>query len=360
MKVAVITDTHTGIKNGSDIFLDYSERFYSEVFFPYLKENDITQILHLGDYFDHRRFANIKVLARNRASFIDRLRTQGIKMDLIPGNHDVFYKNTNNLNSLTELLGQYQDVIQVHMEPTVKEYNGLRIALVPWINEENSARCLDFIRTVSAPFLGGHLELQGFEMMKGAPAVSHGLEADLFSRFELVMSGHYHTKSTKGNIHYLGTPYELTWADCADRKYFHVIDTVTRELSAVRNPITIYNRIRYDDAAATDDVQTELEKCDFSLVKGSFIKVVVVNKRNPFMFDKFIDKIVSFDPFELKIVENFEEFISANVGESEIELSDTITLLNTYVDAVDTNLDKSRLKSKLQTLYVEAQNLDTL
>ena len=359
-KIAVLTDTHTGVKNGSDIFLNYAERFYEEVFFPYCKEHGISQILHLGDYFDHRRFANIKVLARNRGMFIDRLREEGMTMDLIPGNHDVFYKNTNDLNSLTEILSHYDDVIKLHMDPTVVTYDGLDVALLPWINEENYDECIDFIKTVKAPFLGGHLELAGFEMMKGVQAQGHGMIADPFSRFETVMSGHYHTKSTKGNVHYLGTPYELTWADCDDPKYFHVIDTETRDLTPIRNKITIYNRMRYDDAGAGDDVQAELDKIDFDLVAASYIKVVVVNKKNPFLFDKYIDQIVARNPFDLKIVENFDEYLSDNVDETALELTDTITLLNTYVDSVQTDLDRDRIKSRLQELYVEAQSLDAL
>jgi DNA repair exonuclease SbcCD nuclease subunit len=359
-KIAVITDTHTGIKNGSGVFLDYMERFYDEVFFPYCKKNNISQILHLGDYFDHRRFANFKVLSRNRCMFIDRLKEEGMTMDLIPGNHDTYYKNTNDLNSLTEILSHYEDVIKLHMDPTVVSYDGLDIGLLPWINEENYEECIDFVKNVKAPFLGGHLELAGFDMMKGVQASSHGMASDIFSRFELVMSGHYHTKSTKGNIHYLGTPYELTWADCDDPKYFHVIDTETRELTPVRNKITIYNRLRYDDISASDDVEAELKKIDFDAVSGSYIKVVVVNKKNPFLFDKYIDEIVARNPFDLKIVENFDEYLSDNVDESALELTDTITLLNTYVDSVQTDLDRDRIKNKLQELYVEAQTLDAL
>ena len=99
---------------------------------------------------------------------------------------------------------------------------------------------------------------------------------------------------------------------------------------------------------------------DFDSVSGSYIKVVVVNKKNPFLFDKYIDEIVARNPFDLKIVENFDEYLSDNVGEESLELTDTITLLNTYVDSVQTDLDRDRIKNKLQELYVEAQTLDAL
>jgi DNA repair exonuclease SbcCD nuclease subunit len=359
MKIAVLTDTHAGIKTGSDIFLDYAERFYSEVFFPYCLKHNIKKILHLGDYFDHRRYINYKVLNRNRAMFIDKLYEYDMHMDIIPGNHDVFFKNTNNLCSLNEVLGKYSEVVTVHMEPTVVSYGSLDIALLPWINAENYAASIRFIESAPAAWLGSHLELSGFEMMKGAPATSHGMDASLFGRYETVMSGHYHTKSQRDNIHYLGVAFEHTWADCNDPKYWHVIDTETRELQPIRNDLCIFKKLVYDDTPYDAPVDA-INRMDFTSVTGSFVKVIVAAKKDPFAFDKYIDRISAQDPFELKIVENFAEYNSENVLDEEINVSDTGTLLNTYVDAVETELDKDRIKTKLQELYIEAQNADAL
>ena len=84
MKIAVLNDTHAGIRNSSDIFLEYQRRFYDEQFFPYLKENGITQILHLGDFYDHRKFVNFKALNQSRKMFLDPMKEAGITMDIIP------------------------------------------------------------------------------------------------------------------------------------------------------------------------------------------------------------------------------------------------------------------------------------
>lgn len=359
MKIAILTDTHAGIKNGSDIFLDYAERFYSEVFFPHCLSNNITNILHLGDYYDHRRIVNYKVLTRNRSMFLEKLREYEMTMDIIPGNHDVFYKNTNDLCSLVEILSHYSDVVNLHMNPIVKDYDGLKVALLPWMNSENYADSMRFIESAEAPILGGHLELSGFEMMKGAPAMSHGMDASLFKRYELVLSGHYHTKSNRDNIHYLGIPFEQTWSDCNDPKYFHVLDSKTRELHAIRNHQTLFKRLVYDDTLYDNPVN-EILKLDMSSVKGSFVKVVVAGKKDPYAFDKYIDKIAATEPFEYKIIEDLSEYSSENVDDEEINISDTVTLLNSYVDAVDTDLNKDKIKRRLQELYTEAQNLDVL
>ena len=208
MKIAIINDTHCGMRNSSDIFIQYQEKFYEEVFFPYLKEHGIKQIIHLGDYYDHRKFINFKAQNANRQMFLNVLKEEGIHMDIIPGNHDVFYKNTNELCSLKELLGYYTSNVNIVMKPKVLDYDGCSIALLPWINSENYVDSINFIKTCKASILGAHLELVGFDMMKGLPN-AHGMTTEHFDRFETVLSGHFHTKSSQGNIHYLVLKWNL-------------------------------------------------------------------------------------------------------------------------------------------------------
>lgn len=355
MKIAILNDTHCGARNSSDIFLDYFGRFFSETFFPYCDRNGIKQIIHLGDFYDHRKFINFKALHHNRKTFLEPMRERGMTMDIIPGNHDVVYKNTNDLCSLKELLGFFVKDVNIIMKPTVMQYGSCRIALLPWINQENKEESLKFLESCDAPILGSHLELSGFDVMPGMPA-SHGMDPELFKRFESVWSGHYHSKQQKGNIHYLGTQFEMNWSDCGDMKYFHVFDTETRELTAVRNPLTIFSRFSYDDREhwCPDGV-------DVSTFKNQFVKIVVVNKSDFFGFDKFIERIQKQGVLEIKIAENFDSFLGDNVEGKELEkVEDTGELLSAYVDAADTDLDKDTLKTKLRDLYVEAQNFEVV
>src|SRR6056300_1794408 len=154
MNIAILNGTLAGCRNSSDIFMGYQERFYSDVFFPYLLENNITQILHLGDYYDNRKTVNFKALNHNRKIFLEKLREYGITMDIIPGNHDVYYKNTNELNALKELQGHYMNEVNLIMEPTVMVYDGLQVGLVPWINNQNEKESLEFIANCNAEILG--------------------------------------------------------------------------------------------------------------------------------------------------------------------------------------------------------------
>ncbi len=59
---------------------------------------------------------------------------------------------------------------------------------------------------------------------------------------------------------------------------------------------------------------------------------------------------------ELKIAETFDEFIGENVVDDNISVEDTTELLDSYVEAVDTELNKDRMKGLMRGLYVEAQN----
>jgi hypothetical protein len=353
MKFAILNDTHCGIRNSSGIFLDNAEKFYSTVFFPYLEKEGINHIVHLGDYYDDRKSINLRSLQRNRKMFLAELRNRQITMDIICGNHDTYYKNTNDLNSLKELLGHYTDVVRIIHEPTTMNYGGLDFALVPWINSENHDQTVNFIKETPALYIGGHFELNGFEVLRGVE-MNHGMDTDIFERFHGVYSGHFHIKSSKNNIHYLGAQMEFYWSDAHNDKFFHVFDTDSKTLTPIRNPHTLYHRIYYDDT------NTNYLDYDFSLVENKFVKIVVVNKKDLFTFDRFIDKIQSHKIHELKIAENFNEFIGENVQDEEVLLEDTNTLLNSYIDAVDTDLDKDRIKNQMSTLMQEAQTLEVV
>ena len=332
--------------------MDYQERFYAEVFFPYLIENDIKHILHLGDYYDNRKTINFKALQHNRKIFLEPMRELGITMDIIPGNHDVYYKNTNELNALKELQGHYMNEVNLVMKPTVVDYDGMAIALVPWINTENEKESLEFLANCKADIVGAHLELQGFEMSKGMPCME-GMDRKHFDRFDMVMTGHFHAKSTQNNIHYLGSQMEFFWNDCNDPKHFHILDTETRELTPVVNPITIYEKIYYDH-------ENMRKFKDLSYLDNKFVKVIVTNKGDPYEFERFIDRVQSQKIHELKIAEDFKEFLGDNVGDDNINVDDTETLVYDYVDNVTTDLDKGRIKKEISHLMKEAQSMEII
>ena len=351
MKVALITDTHFGARNDNQNFNEYFFQFYENQFFPYLKEHNITNVVHLGDVMDRRKYVSYRIAKDFRERFIDKF--EDINFHMLVGNHDTFYKNTNEVNSLQELVDGRHKNITVYEKSTEVEFDGCKILFVPWINTENMSHTMKMLQTSDAQICMGHLELNGFEMQRGL-VMDHGWDKQEFKRFDMVMSGHYHHKSDDGQIFYLGTPYEIYWNDWNDPKGFHVFDTEKRELERIVNPYTIYSKIYYDDTVSIFD-----DNHDMSAYKNKYVKLVVVNKKDLYQFDKFVDRLLQADCHEVKIIEDFSELDASNVSDDIVEnTEDTMTLLERYIDDLPIDLSKDRLKNTTRELYIEAQDLD--
>jgi DNA repair exonuclease SbcCD nuclease subunit len=350
MKIALITDTHFGARNDNSNFNEYFFNFYENQFFPYLKEHGITDVIHLGDVMDRRKYVSYRIAKDFRERFINRF--ENINFHMLVGNHDTFYKNTNDVNSLQELVDGRHNNIKVYDKSTEVEFDGFKILFVPWINADNMSHTSNMLKTSDAQVCMGHLELNGFEMQKGL-VMDHGWDKQEFKRFDMVMSGHYHHKSDDGQIYYLGTPYEIYWNDWNDPKGFHVFDTEKRELERIINPLKIFSKIFYDDSNKSYD------NFDMSPYKDKYVKLVVVNKKDLYQFDQFVDKLLQADCYEVKIIEDFSELDANNVSDDIVEnTEDTMTLLERYIDDLDVTLSKSRLKNTMRTLYTEAQDLE--
>ena len=352
MKIALITDTHFGARNDSPMFNDYFFKFYDNVFFPYLEEHNIKNLVHLGDIVDRRKFINFNTLRDFRERFVYRLGRMGVDTHVIIGNHDTYWKNTNEINSMTELFSSFDGESEpwIYSKPTEVEFDGLSILMLPWINDTNRVESFDLIENTKAPIVMGHLEVAGFEMHKGF-ANEHGIDASVFSKFDMVMYGHYHHKSDNVTVYYLGNPYEITWTDYQDVRGFHVFDTDDRSLEYIRNPYRMFHKIFYNDKDKTFE---EINSEDYSPYEGTCVKIVVQQKTNPYWFDIVVDKVYKSNPHSVTIVEDFSEVNVHDNTELVDQAEDTMTILNKYVESLEIDGDKKDLEKLLYDLYQEA------
>jgi len=351
-KIAILTDTHFGARSDSLIFNEFFYDFYENQFFPYVKSHpEITSFLHLGDCLDRRKYINYKIAKDFRERFIKGLDELNIPCHFIVGNHDIYYKNTLDVNCYNELT--LPERSGVYSEPTIVTIGGYDMAFIPWLTEENQSQFYSLINEPGVQVAFGHLEVSGFEMHSGITSQT-GISKTIFNKFDMVMSGHFHKRSTDGHIYYLGCPYEMTWADCNDPKGFHVFDTDTRELEFIPNERHIFEKIHYNDKT------TNYSEVDVSQYDQKFVKVFVENRDDYYAFDKFLDKLYNdISVHDLKVIEDFSDlsvdFVSDNIVK---EAQDTLSLLDRYVDDIETNLDKERIKGKLKSLYVSAGDID--
>ena len=345
MKVAILTDTHYGAKKGSKHLHDYFELFYKNVFFPALEEHGVETVIHMGDAFDSRKSIDYQSLEWAKRVVFDPLKKYDVHM--IVGNHDCYYKSTNDVNSPTLLLKDYPN-IKTYSSPTNTKVGGIDMTFIPWICSENYDETLKVVKKSKAKIAMGHLELKGFRVNKHLVMEEHGLEANLFSNFTKVFSGHYHTRSDNGTVFYLGNPYEMYWTDVNDTRGFHIFDTETLEHTPINNPYKLFYNIYYDD--------TPHQTFDASEYSNKIVKVIVRKKSKQKDFEKFIDKLYKVGIQDLKIVENFEIQENENFVIDEDE--NTISILNRYIDESEFNYNKTIIKGILQDIYKQASEVE--
>jgi hypothetical protein len=270
---------------------------------------------------------------------------------MIMGNHDVHYRSTNDVNLIEFLEKMYPESVKIVRKPMVMNMDGVKFGLIGWINKENLAESLEWLETVDADFIGGHFEINDFEMTKGHVA-THGFDRKMFKRFEHVYSGHFHVRSTIGNITYLSNPSQTSWGDHGLEKGFHIFDTKTRTMNPVNNPFEMYKEIEW----GAHDAKPE----DFAGVYGR------INVRN---FD-------SFSRAELDLFVNAaqEHAIQMQVVETAVEQDGVVVeadevvgiwgIIDGYIEeavGAKETIDPDVLKKEFRQLYDDASaNLEVL
>jgi DNA repair exonuclease SbcCD nuclease subunit len=342
MKILLITDQHFGVRNDSQVYIDKYRSFYGETVLPYIDAHNITHVICLGDTFDRRKSINFSSLDAAKEMWFTPLRDRNIQMFMLTGNHDIYYKNTLRVNSPRLLLQEYPNITVVD-DPVECDFDGTPILLLPWICDDNRQRSLRAIESSRSSICMGHLELNGFEAIPGH-TMEHGDDPDMFSKFDLVCSGHFHMRNRKDNIQYLGNPYQLYWNDYGQVRGFHVLNTDTKKLTFVKNPNQMFYKVYYRDS--------ETPEIDLDELKGGYVKLIVEKKDDQVLFDKILRKINDVGVADLKIVE--DQYLILEDVDEEIESEDTLAILQKCVSEID---NKDEVFGLLKSLYLEAIRL---
>ena len=351
-KVCILGDTHHGMRSDSIHFHNLYSDFYTQTLFPFLREHKIDRIIQLGDLFDRRKFVNFQSLFLSKRYFFEPINNE-FKMYTLIGNHDAAYKNTIDVNSPTLLLGEYPN-IKVFDKATTWQLFGVDVDFIPWICKDNEDEINTFIKNSKSKVCFGHFELAGFEMDRGNVCLE-GMDRSILSKYDLVLSGHFHHKSSDGQIVYVGSPGEMTWADYGDKRGFHILDLNDLSLEFYENPHKMFHKIIYDD---TQETIESIQEKEFDHYKDKMVKVIVTNKTNPYMFDIFFDKLYQSTPLDVSIVEDFIDYSEISEDDVVDEAEDTMTILDKYIDGLETSLDSMKLKNLMREIYNEAQSLE--
>lgn len=343
MKVAIVADSHAGVRNNSPVFMRHQIRFFEETFLPHVEENGIRHMLHLGDVFDRRKDTNNYAIHEWDRRVFSRWSEVFERVHVIIGNHDTYFKNTNSVNTPEKFLSHYRNFV-FYSSPQEIDFYGIPTLVLPWICEENEAEATRLIDESEAKLVLGHLEIMGCPLFRGIENLDKGFEQSVFARFDKVLSGHFHLKSSQRNIEYLGAPSATMWGEAFERRGFHVFDTETRALTFVENPHNPFVLIEYvgEGTQLSDDLNDKV------------VRVLVKQKTNETHFIEFIESLESSSPAEVQVTD--QQAVSHFEGDIRENL-DMFSLIDLYVDGLGIDSSKEDLKSVLRELYQEAMHL---
>ena len=353
-EIALITDTHFGVRNDSQSFLDNQRTFYDMVFFPELVKRRIKTVVHLGDVFDRRKQINFNTLRQVRSFFFDRLQDYGIKVIVIPGNHDMFFKNNSSVIGLRDILKSY-DNIRIINEPQHVQVGGLDTVMCPWIGLDEHNPWLDQLAKLSNfKILLGHFEFNGFVMQHGQAECQSGLNSDVFHEFDMILTGHFHEPSQKGNVWYLGAPSEYTWADHGCKRGFHILNTKNLQVERIVNPYTMFHLL------SDTDIDTS---SDMSHLTNKIVRVVTSPGVDRATVDYLVGVVGEHAPHKLEVIDSSNYHSGDDVviiDREALRNEDILVIMSGYVDNIkdDISVNPDTLKAHFERLYVESMSLE--
>lgn len=342
-KIALITDQHFGCRNNSPYFLKKMLDFYDNIFFPYLIENNIKELLILGDTFDCRKTININILNTFDTFYFKRLEDLKINVTMILGNHDIFHRDTITINSINRLETQFKNIKIIKGFEDL-EINGVTIGFCSWVVENKKPEFYTYLKSSKADILCGHFEINGFDMIQGHPC-ENGEQLNIFSKFKKVISGHFHVRSTKNNITYISNQIQMSWCDYELKKGFAVLDTSNLDITFIDNPVSIYEKILFTTVI-------DITKFDYQFYNHKIVRIYTNREHmKDRKFDLFLDKLAN-------LVHKYEvmplDSISLDLTQPIEYSNDTKKLIVNYIAALELKSNAKEIQDTLLSLYDEA------
>ena len=362
--IALITDVHAGEKSFNKSIFNLQMDFFREQFFPFVLKHGIKHVLHLGDFVHNRSIIDLLILGRVKKEFFAWFDENDVILHTIIGNHDTYFKNSIHPNFFSENVKEFNN-IRVYTEPSRIVVDDVKIGMIPWILKGEELLIPGDVEVVC-----GHFDIINFPMHSSGMKSSEGFEKSEFKNYELVLSGHYHTKSNDGNIRYLGTPYQLSWSDFGIDKGFWVLQD--KEIKFVPNDKSPrFLKIFYREVGGIEELRISGLKKDKSkkctreetlkIVKNNFVKLIVEKITDHKQFDDFYSALSesSKDDYKIEIIDT-EELIcidDENISNEEFEAGNILKSIMQYIDVMKfpDNISKKILLDICSKLYMQAE-----
>ena len=345
-RVWFITDTHLGVRNNSNEWIEQIRECQVHWFFPLIKKHykpgDV--LIHLGDFFDSRQSINLKVLnlGISVAEEFSNIFETGVYF--IVGNHDIWGKTTNEVNSLKSI--KWIPGLTILENPVSITLGDRKFFMMPW-RKDHAEEESTLENVLPHDVLCCHTDIRGLKFNRYVN-IETGANPEKFNKFSKVYSGHIHYAQKTGNINMLGSPYELTRSDMDNDKSITLLDLSTMEEKIFINDFSPrFKKIYFSDII--DMCQEELEP----IFRNNFIDIMI----DPIMSLKAPLNILT-DTINTQRALKFHPYdpnqtsLSKQMLESEGKQFNVIDFIKDYVDIMDYDEEtKSKIIKGLTNLH---------
>lgn len=357
MKAFLITDNHFGIfPIKYDIWLKMMVDYFDNFFIPLLKERvkDGDVLIHLGDLYDNRSQIPIDVL--NTVERIMSDISKILPIHLIVGNHDIFNKSSNDVNSPKAL--RWIPNINIYESTDVLEIDGKKLVLMPWVEKRSEQS--DLLKRYSgAEYLFCHSDLNGCRMHLSSVAWKNDNKIDIddFGSYGHCFSGHIHIRQVNKNFTFIGSPYQMDRNDVGDQKGVYILDIPTGETEFIENHLSPkfikLSILTEDDIYKLDDVDTSKNYIDLSISNSLLINnrkvrrnIEIILEKGNFSKVEYVNDIVKEETKEEDLDEIFEDIDLDNLKLDELE-----DMVLRYIEKQ--NYDSQSVKDGIIEVYMK-------
>jgi DNA repair exonuclease SbcCD nuclease subunit len=228
-EIGIFSDVHIGLGQDSSIWHKCVLEFATWVRDLYISKG-INDIIIPGDIFHNRNEISVNTLTIAKEFFTI---LKDFRIFISTGNHDCYYKDRSDVNSINMLSG-WNNIIIVDKEPLLIKGCNKTISLIPWGTDITDIPVSDICF--------GHFEINSF-YMNSFKVCDHGVEScSLLDKAPFVLSGHFHKrelrKYDKGKIYYVGSPYQQNFGDVGDERGVYILNLETEEINFFENNIS--------------------------------------------------------------------------------------------------------------------------
>ena len=296
-KICCISDIHVGVHQNSNqwhtITLDWAAWLSAD-----LKSKGVEDIIISGDFFHYR-----DEIAVNTIHFATEVLNlwRDFNIIMLVGNHDAYYKDRSDVNSLSILAGW--DNIRIISEIETHKILDKQVTFCPWGCNISDIPKSDIIF--------GHFEIQNFKQ-NSFKICSTGIRSgDILDKSSLIISGHFHLRDERvydnGRILYLGNPFQMDFGDIDGTKGYYILDLKTLQYEFTENTLSPQHKKIYLSDLVTDGKITKRTKRQFD---NNFIRFIVDKNVSPDEIDLILQKLYTLSPLSINVdyAANFNKY----------------------------------------------------